>query len=92
MTISARKIQGEIEDFEKSTDDKKIQEFGYYFLQLMDDYHISILIQNDFHKAMRENNKNRMVFLAKQVLQTIEKRSKSKSVPRRGKRTWDKKI
>lgn len=91
MTTSSRKIQKEIGDFEKSTDDKKIQEFGYYFLQLMDDYHVSMLIQNDFHKAMQEKNKKRMVFLAKQVLSTIEKRSKSKSVPREGKRTWNKK-
>ncbi len=91
MTTSSRKIQKEIEDFEKSTDDKKIQEFGYHFLQLMDDYRVSMLIQNDFHKAMQEKNKNRMVFLAKQVLSTIEKRGKSKSVPRKNKGAWDKK-
>ncbi len=91
MTFKSRKIQEEIENFEKSTDKKKIEEFGYHFLQLMHDYHISVLIQKDFHTAMNQKNKNRMVILAKKVLPTIKERSKSKSVPKKGKSAWDKK-
>lgn len=90
MTSKSRKIQEKIENFEKSTEKKEIQEFGYYFLQVMDDYHISELIQKDFHTAMNQENGPRMVILAQRVLPTIEKRSKTKSVPQRGKRAWDK--
>ena len=37
MTSKSREIQEKIESFEKSTEKKEIQEFGYYFLQVMDD-------------------------------------------------------
>ena len=40
---------------------------------------------------MNQENGPRMVILAQRVLPTIEKRSKPKSIPQKGKTAWDKK-
>lgn len=88
--ISLRKT---IDNINTSQDENTVKTNCYQLLQLMSDYHISELIQVEFHNLIRDNpmsNKVEISLMIQSVILPLIKNKRGKIVTPKGKTTWDK--